>query len=217
MWGLGGRGAWWDRGRGRGGRGKGRERQPGADSAPGCEWGVGEGGDEETRVCPSLLRVKRVQAVTGESDHTSLRVARLLVDGGEADHGHPGLQLILALVPLPLVLLAATRLAAILATLVSFAMALIVSFASFGSTFLLFIFLLFLVLFTGIIALIGSVARPRALIISCWLRFLTPLEHVIVRGRFVHCLRSPCRSALSLHNSCKEIQSSLHAPHLMIH
>ena len=51
MWGL-------------GGRGKGRERRPGADSAPGCEWGVGEGGDEETRVCPSLLRVKRVQAVT---------------------------------------------------------------------------------------------------------------------------------------------------------
>ena len=113
MWGLGGRGTWWDRGRGRGGRGKGRERQPGADSAPGCEWGVGEGGDEETRVCPSLLRVKRVQAVTGESDHTSLRVARLLVDGGEADHGHPRLQLILALVPLPLVLLAEQHLATI--------------------------------------------------------------------------------------------------------
>ena len=44
--------------------------------------------------------VKRV-AVTGESVHTSLSMARLLVDGGEADHGHPGLQLILALVPLP--------------------------------------------------------------------------------------------------------------------
>ena len=113
MWGLGGRGTWWDRGRGRGGRGKGRERQPGADSAPGCEWGVGEGGDEETRVCPSLLRVKRVQAVTGESDHTSLRVARLLVDSGEADRGHPRLQLILALVPLPLVLLAEQHLATI--------------------------------------------------------------------------------------------------------
>jgi hypothetical protein len=40
--------------------------------------------------------VKIVAATTGESDHTSLRVARLLVDGGEADHGHPGLQLILA-------------------------------------------------------------------------------------------------------------------------
>ena len=110
-WAEGGRGGIGGGGEAEGGKGGRGSREPTLPRVVSGVWA--RGADEETRVCPSLLRVKRVQAVTGESDHTSLRVARLLVDGGEADHGHPGLQLILALVPLPLVLLAEQHLATI--------------------------------------------------------------------------------------------------------